>query len=457
MVTRAGAVVATCFVAPTAADTSPDAYEKLVDRYLNSPHYGERMALYWHRHWVVSTNDGSVSDKWAYAYRNHLLEYSDFGKYPNASFKQLAIEMTTKNAAMSSYLNLNANTKTKPNENYTILEAKGRGHFVGAAMFMQNRRGRGLGFLEGDEMIYVDGEKEPSIIGDGGRSARGQCAACCDQGVVRVFRLLLGVQVDGAVAFGQGVHDGVDRALPSGQGAAERAGQAQHGAGVGHAGSEQHRAVSRDGAVHLVEAHGDGTDVEGAAQGVVDADDDRHDIGSQGDRPGRLAGVHVAGLGAADGQVVEFHGPLGRPEARGEQRRPAPPRTVHGVPHALRERVPERHERHRPHPSPPPSGPAPGPTTRRSAGAPSLAGAASPSTAAATRVAPRTEPEPKPEPEPGPGPGPGPEPDPEFEPKPKSDPRPGPRPKPEPELEPKTEADPGPWPTAAAPPPTSAP
>ncbi|MDA0180147.1 DUF1800 domain-containing protein [Solirubrobacter phytolaccae] len=80
--------------------------------------FPERMAFYWHRHWVISTNDGSVSDKWCVAYRNHLLEYADFGKYPNATFRQLAYEMTTKNAAMSSYLNLNANTRTKPNENY---------------------------------------------------------------------------------------------------------------------------------------------------------------------------------------------------------------------------------------------------------------------------------------------------------------------------------------------------
>jgi len=77
-----------------------------------------RMAFYWHRHWVISTNDGSVSDKWCIAYRNHLLEYADFGKYPEASFRQLAYEMTTRSSAMSSYLNLNANTKTKPNENY---------------------------------------------------------------------------------------------------------------------------------------------------------------------------------------------------------------------------------------------------------------------------------------------------------------------------------------------------
>jgi hypothetical protein len=32
---------------------------------------------------------------------------------------------------------------------------------------MQMMRGRGLGFLEGDERVFVDGEKEPSIIGTG--------------------------------------------------------------------------------------------------------------------------------------------------------------------------------------------------------------------------------------------------------------------------------------------------
>jgi uncharacterized protein (DUF1800 family) len=78
----------------------------------------ERMALFWHRHWAISTDDGSVSDKWALAYRNHLLQFSDFSANPTLTFRQLATEITTKNAAMSAYLNLNANTKTKPNENY---------------------------------------------------------------------------------------------------------------------------------------------------------------------------------------------------------------------------------------------------------------------------------------------------------------------------------------------------
>lgn len=46
---------------------------------------------------------------------------------------------------------------TRPHQNYTILDATGDGHFVGTALFMQNRRGHGFGFLEGDEMVYVDG------------------------------------------------------------------------------------------------------------------------------------------------------------------------------------------------------------------------------------------------------------------------------------------------------------
>ena len=56
---------------------------------------------------------------------------------------------------------------TVKNVNYTILDAAGEGHFAGVALFMQNRRGKGFGFLEGDEMIYVDGEEKPSIIGTG--------------------------------------------------------------------------------------------------------------------------------------------------------------------------------------------------------------------------------------------------------------------------------------------------
>jgi len=54
--------------------------------------------------------------------------------------------------------------KTRPGANYTILEAKGRGHYVGCNLNMQGRRPLSFWFLEGDEMIYVDGEKHPPAV-----------------------------------------------------------------------------------------------------------------------------------------------------------------------------------------------------------------------------------------------------------------------------------------------------
>ena len=56
--------------------------------------------------------------------------------------------------------------RTDPNRYYTLLEAEGEGHLVGVNMSMQSYD-RGLQFLEGDEMIYVDGETTPSLKGTG--------------------------------------------------------------------------------------------------------------------------------------------------------------------------------------------------------------------------------------------------------------------------------------------------
>jgi hypothetical protein len=48
---------------------------------------------------------------------------------------------------------------------YTILAARGRGHYVGCNMSMQGQRW--ISFLEGDELIYVEGAKEPALHGTG--------------------------------------------------------------------------------------------------------------------------------------------------------------------------------------------------------------------------------------------------------------------------------------------------
>ncbi|HEY1763367.1 MAG TPA: glycoside hydrolase family 172 protein [Opitutaceae bacterium] len=53
---------------------------------------------------------------------------------------------------------------TTPGKNYTILETTGEGHYVGTALFMT---GLTMGFLEGNEMVYIDGDTKPTIEGTG--------------------------------------------------------------------------------------------------------------------------------------------------------------------------------------------------------------------------------------------------------------------------------------------------
>lgn len=56
--------------------------------------------------------------------------------------------------------------RTDYDSNYVILNAEGHGHVVGVNMNLQSYDGS-FGFLEGDEMVYVDGERKPSIHGTG--------------------------------------------------------------------------------------------------------------------------------------------------------------------------------------------------------------------------------------------------------------------------------------------------
>jgi hypothetical protein len=56
--------------------------------------------------------------------------------------------------------------RTDPHHAYTILEARGRGHLVGVNMSMQSYN-NDMQYLEGDEMVYVDDERVPSLAGTG--------------------------------------------------------------------------------------------------------------------------------------------------------------------------------------------------------------------------------------------------------------------------------------------------
>lgn len=54
-------------------------------------------------------------------------------------------------------------------KNYTILNAEGQGYFAGVTVAMQAySKGDKWNFLEGDEFVYIDGEKDASIKGTGG-------------------------------------------------------------------------------------------------------------------------------------------------------------------------------------------------------------------------------------------------------------------------------------------------
>jgi hypothetical protein len=56
---------------------------------------------------------------------------------------------------------------TTPGKDYTILEAKGKGHYLGTVLSMQDLKPNLLWFLEGDEHVYVDNEPKPSWTGTG--------------------------------------------------------------------------------------------------------------------------------------------------------------------------------------------------------------------------------------------------------------------------------------------------
>jgi uncharacterized protein (DUF1800 family) len=77
----------------------------------------ERINLFWHRHFAVS-RDAGIPAQFMLTYRDRLRRYSDFAANPTASFHDLAVEMTTQDAAMSLYLTGFLNQKKKPNENY---------------------------------------------------------------------------------------------------------------------------------------------------------------------------------------------------------------------------------------------------------------------------------------------------------------------------------------------------
>lgn len=81
------------------ADKSPDSYEKLVDRLLASPHYGERMALYWLDLVRYADSAGYHSDNHrdVYLYRDWVIDaFNNNMPFDRFSVEQLAGDLLPK-------------------------------------------------------------------------------------------------------------------------------------------------------------------------------------------------------------------------------------------------------------------------------------------------------------------------------------------------------------------------
>lgn len=60
---------------------------------------------------------------------------------------------------------VNSVSNLSGDENYVILETQGRGHYIGCNLTVRHFQGSWWG--EGDDMIFIDGEKQASILGTG--------------------------------------------------------------------------------------------------------------------------------------------------------------------------------------------------------------------------------------------------------------------------------------------------
>lgn len=111
--------------------------------------------------------------------------YNAYWPMPFRERARIVVENTGSRTVQSFYYNIDIRTfeelpeealyfhaqyrqvRTEAGEPVTILETEGRGHYVGTLLSMQPERGGALGYLEGDEMIYIDGEENPRILGTG--------------------------------------------------------------------------------------------------------------------------------------------------------------------------------------------------------------------------------------------------------------------------------------------------
>ena len=104
-------------------------------------------------------------------HKNGKIEITNTSKHPLIVFFHFLGAKYDKLPKDTLYFHSQWNRENPPEfgKNYTILNAKGEGYFAGCHMFMQGYTSEDkFNFLEGDEWIFIDDEKDASIKGTGG-------------------------------------------------------------------------------------------------------------------------------------------------------------------------------------------------------------------------------------------------------------------------------------------------
>lgn len=117
---------------------------------------------------ITVTNDGDQAASAFYYnidYEKHAALRDDIG-YFHAQYRQAAPNVPwTTDWTLNGDEAINARQNPVGEGNYVILEAQGRGHYVGVTHGILQNQGDWWG--EGDDMMFIDGADEPQIIGTG--------------------------------------------------------------------------------------------------------------------------------------------------------------------------------------------------------------------------------------------------------------------------------------------------
>ncbi len=110
---------------------------------------------------ITITNEGKQKVDSFYSNIDYQLvpRLSGRALYFHAQYRQAAPNVAVKYSSEEQELNLDGA------HNYVFVETKGRGHLMGVTLGVLQNRDRWMG--EGDEMIFIDDEKLPSINGTG--------------------------------------------------------------------------------------------------------------------------------------------------------------------------------------------------------------------------------------------------------------------------------------------------